>query len=220
MSRVAFDPNDSEGRRLLESPYYMMGFADASVDGHKAPDRDAGRLLYYCDPSGPAPQLVIQAPVVPLFDHIRQSAMIFTATEEITEWIDALADGDLYRFDLAAAPRTRDAQTRLAYPKAAEERLPWLHQQLDASARLITATVDSVLEFTIDRSTHTQVRFSGLLEVTDSDALVDLLLDGMGPSKAHGNGLLRLTREPATDAGDQAHHDGSATPDSRELSHA
>lgn len=103
----------------------------------------------------------------------------------------------LHRFILWANPTRRDARTRQRVALSGdEERVEWLARRLQPAAALLSANVDEArtLRFVRKRREGVveAVRFSGVLRVDDASELQGLILDGVGPAKSFGCGLLVL----------------------------
>jgi CRISPR system Cascade subunit CasE len=194
LTRARLDPDHPATARFLQNPYVMQGFVSAAVS---AGDAKAPRLLYYAHPAPDNSHLVIQSPVPPTWKHVPFEA-VDPETEEITGFLENLADGTILRFALAAAPRTRDSETGKNYPKPEEERLPWLAKQLEPAAVLLDPRIEAVTDCVAYSPRgrplvfHRQVEFNGSLRITDPDAFRSLLINGIGPGKAQGQGLLRV----------------------------
>lgn len=148
------------------------------------------------------------------------------AVADYSPLLSGLSEGQLWEFRLAANPvhsvRQDDGKRskRFAHVTVAQQEA-WLAQRADKLGVAfdvgISSAEDSHLDggpaptsFRIDERrlmkfrrknttvTVRKVRFDGLLRVTDPQALREALLNGIGPAKAYGCGLLTLV--PAVSA--------------------
>lgn len=195
LSRVVFNPRDRDAARILENRHLLHGVVNTAV-----PIRIQGapRWLYQLDETPQRTVLLVQAPIPPEWKHLSERVAPETDDKEITSELEALLNGQTLRFALDAAPRVRRKATRTEAPLPAERRLEWLERHLAPGAEVINCRVERTKRITARSrnggvpADHTQVQYSGLLRVTRPSPFRALLVDGIGPDKAYGNGLLRI----------------------------
>lgn len=194
---ATFDLGNPRHREVLRRPSSIAALVGGVVQdptGHA----DARWLYYMGVVDERTPTLIIQSPLPTVWDQydgVRPEVQQY----EITGFLRSLAPGDQLDFALAAAPRKRHRMGEHAgkvLPLATEEeRRSWLERVLATGAEVMEASVGEPHFVTIKPGAVMDlVAFAGRLTVRDPDALWDLVADGVGPSKAHGAALLRLSR--------------------------
>jgi len=202
LARVELDPRDREAAKLASNPHWMHGFVEAAV----AIDRQgAPRWLYHLSTSRGVTQLLVQSPVPTRWDHAPHGCIAALEQKEITAFLEGVDTGMVYDFALTAGPRRRNTTARIAEGapreeplRTDEERLAWLERSLHGAAELLAADVVRVTRSTAELPSgrlpvgHTE--FLGTLRVVSRLKLQGAIVDGLGPQKAYGNGLLRIQR--------------------------
>lgn len=108
-----------------------------------------------------------------------------------------LRSGALHRFLLWANPSRRSSLTRQRHALGGDaERIEWLRVRLAPAAQLLEGRVEEVRTLRFAKGGREgvvrAVRFAGALRVLDAGALRRLVLDGIGPARSLGCGLLLL----------------------------
>lgn len=130
-------------------------------------------------------------------------------TKEITAFVAGLAQGDVLRFIVRAAPIRRQSAslrdgTAMKAPgehalRTEAERIAWIERRLGEALLLTAPTCVSLEPDRIgfrqgSRFGHRPAVFNGVAEVVDADALRALVVRGVGRARSYGNGLLILGR--------------------------
>lgn len=217
-TRFRMNPNMRGSVRLAASPQRMH----ATVLSAFPPDRSlspAGRVLWRLDtPTRHEWTLYIVSPARPSMEQLQNecgwSQEPSWQTADYEPFLDALAEGQRWRFRLTANPvrsvaRERGQRGRIQPHITADQQLDWLAQRaLDHGFR-----IDGDLEGqtgvtrrergsfhrgsgTGRRATLSRAQFDGLLDVTDRERLRTVLTHGLGRAKAYGCGLMTLARLP------------------------
>ncbi|MEQ6889070.1 type I-E CRISPR-associated protein Cas6/Cse3/CasE [Halomonas sp. CS7] len=202
LTRLTLDPRNAHARRDLADAYDMhRTLVRAFVrDQNGTPERFLWRLE-----SGPTawatPTLLVQAKVPGHWDvlealpgYLQEPA--HTKVINPDRWVQPQRE---YRFRLVANPTVTHAGKR--YGLAGEgEQLAWLERQgarhgFQVSSALVSA--NDVLESRNRGQAPITVKracFEGVLRVDQADGVRQALVNGLGPAKAFGCGLLSLGR--------------------------
>lgn len=210
LTRIYLNPRKRGGRKLLSNPEAMH----AAVRSAFPPDIDtsSSRILWRVDSQGDEHVLYIVGPEKPDAFHIVEQAGWETRPPQSADYQrlqDSLLQGQHWRFGLVANPVSSIAGARGTRGKVtahvtADQQLAWLARRADgAGFRLL----DDAVVVGRERVTFKQVkgdssrkvslataRFTGTLEVTNTDALRRTLNQGIGRARAYGCGLLTLAR--------------------------
>lgn len=220
LTRIELDPGRRLARKYLGSPQVMHAVVMKAAGS--VPTDGAGRVLWRTD-QGPRTLLYVLSPSVPDCQQIVAEAGVLGATAQTLDYepfLSRLAAGQVWAFRLTANPSWSVPQgpglrgKRQGHVTVAQQR-KWL---LDRTGRLGIEPVGSVeedrdermlrvvsrarpvfgrdnpLSQQRDRVRINQTVFEGVLRVTDPQALRVALIGGIGRSKAHGCGLMTLTR--------------------------
>lgn len=220
LTRIELDPGRRLARKYLGSPQVMHAVVMKAAGS--VPTDGAGRVLWRTD-QGPRTLLYVLSPSVPDCQQIVAEASVPGATAQTLDYepfLSRLAAGQVWAFRLTANPSWSVPQgpglrgKRQGHVTVAQQR-KWL---LDRTGRLGIEPVGSVeedrdermlrvvsrarpvfgrdnpLSQQRDRVRINQTVFEGVLRVTDPQALRVALIGGIGRSKAHGCGLMTLTR--------------------------
>lgn len=220
LTRIELDPGRRLARKYLGSPQVMHAVVMKAAGS--VPTDGAGRVLWRTD-QGPRTLLYVLSPSVPDCQQIVAEAGVPGATAQTLDYepfLSRLAAGQVWAFRLTANPSWSVPQgpglrgKRQGHVTVAQQR-KWL---LDRTGRLGIEPVGSVeedrdermlrvvsrarpvfgrdnpLSQQRDRVRINQTVFEGVLRVTDPQALRVALIGGIGRSKAHGCGLMTLTR--------------------------
>lgn len=220
LTRIELDPGRRLARKYLGSPQVMHAVVMKAAGS--VPTDGAGRVLWRTD-QGPRTLLYVLSPSVPDCQQIVAEAGVPGATAQTLDYepfLSRLAAGQVWAFRLTANPSWSVPQgpglrgKRQGHVTVAQQR-KWL---LDRTGRLGIEPVGSVeedrdermlrvvsrarpvfgrdnpLSQQRDRVRINQTVFEGVLRVTDPQAMRVALIRGIGRSKAHGCGLMTLTR--------------------------
>ena len=200
LTRLRLDPRSAQVRRDLASPYDMhrtLVRAFVSDAGQMPP-----RFLWRLEPTNPwrAPELLVQSAHPAQWEALTALPGYLQPdqpweTRPLGE-IAGLAAQARCRFRLWANPTvTREGKRRGLMAEA--DQLAWLARQGEQhgfSAETVLVTGQDMLEGrkADTRLSLLQVRFEGVLRVTDPVRLSQAVQAGIGPGKAFGCGLLSL----------------------------
>ena len=202
LTRLRLDPRSAQARRDLASPYDMhRTLVRAFVsDAEQTPPR----FLWRLEPTSPwrAPELLVQSAHPARWEALAALPGYLQAerpweTRPLDE-LPGLTAQSRCRFRLWANPTvTREGKRRGLV--AETEQLAWLTRQGEQhgfSVETVLVTGQDMLESrkADTRLTLLQVRFEGVLRVTDPTLLSQAVQAGIGPGKAFGCGLLSLAR--------------------------
>ncbi|MBK8460682.1 MAG: type I-E CRISPR-associated protein Cas6/Cse3/CasE [Micropruina sp.] len=218
LTRVPLNPQRRGARRLLESPARLH----ATVLGgfETLPASDVGRILWRLDRDDKhVLNLFVLSPDRPHYANITEEAgwgdQSPWQTGDYTPFLDRLALGQEWAFRLVANP-IRNARTpeggrgkRVSVGSIYHQQ-DWLVSKSERWGFRIPDGLSGAPNLQLsDRSTwsfprHSDgasrtvtlatVRFDGILQVTDPNALRRTLTGGIGRAKAYGCGLLTLAR--------------------------
>ena len=202
LTRLRLDPRSAQARRDLASPYDMhRTLVRAFVsDAEQTPPR----FLWRLEPTSPwrAPELLVQSAHPARWEALAALPGYLQAerpweTRPLDE-LPGLTAQSRCRFRLWANPTvTREGKRRGLV--AETEQLAWLTRQGEQhgfSVETVLVTGQDMLDSrkADTRLTLLQVRFEGVLRVTDPTLLSQAVQAGIGPGKAFGCGLLSLAR--------------------------
>lgn len=207
LSKVVLNPQRRAGRGLLGSPQAMHAAVLAAFPGRLA-DRSDQRVLWRLDSTPGAVHLFVVSPEEPDFTHVIEQAGWPTLptweTRAYRPFLDTLADGQAWGFRLTANPtRSRPAKQgersqRYGHVTVAQQQ-EWLRSRTPGAGFEIPGDGVVVREREVNQFrrgngqvTIARATFEGHLVVRDADALRRVLLQGVGPAKAYGCGLLTL----------------------------
>lgn len=198
-----------QAQALLASPRRMHGAVEASFP----PGDPEGRVLWRVDRYERRTLLYIVSPGRPDLMHLVEQAGWPTVqaawrTASYTPVLDGLAVGQRYQFRLEANPTrsvpSRDGTRgkRVGHVTSSQQ-WQWFAERaqgwgIDVGGDRPTGAVvgRDVRSFPRDQGTVTfsSAVFEGELVVRDPQALHQVLVHGVGPSKAYGCGLMTLAR--------------------------
>lgn len=138
------------------------------------------------------------------------SGMHFYGQRDLTPWLDAMADGQIWQFDLLASPTKKVGQegqknSRRRILRTSEERFAWLERKSAQNGfRLLHC---QELEGRQLSGRHTperggpmyldQYRYQGTLQIVDAGQFQTAVQTGIGPGKSYGLGMLLLNQAPS-----------------------
>ena len=215
MHLTRFDINGARraARDLLASPQKLHA---AVLSGFPpgAGEAEQGRVLWRLDRHQHQVTLYIVSPYPPDLTHLVESVGWPSThgwqTREYTPLLDALKKGEQWAFRLTANPaiskrKTPDAvrSQRFGHVTVAQQ-TEWLLSRAERHGFTVPLGVEDepdvavqrrhTLNFTRQAKTVTvnTAVFEGRLEITDPDLLRTSLIQGIGPAKGYGCGLLTL----------------------------
>ena len=220
---MAFPTSERKsGDKHFLKPFAPDDFGKGHVHVKRADDSG---FLFRID-SGPAGRAVIlvQSAVRPDWDYAFQNAgYLLAAPAEVKVYEPGFTAGRRLRFRLAANPirrlsqhsRERDGQSVKAesigkrVPVPPDQLHDWLTRQaesagfsLDNASTTVQAGYIFVSKTRDGKGQRLRsVRYDGILEVTDPDKFRNTLVQGIGPGKAFGFGLLSVAPGPAPPRG-------------------
>lgn len=131
--------------------------------------------------------------------------MTLTGSRDLTDWVSALTVGQLWQFDLLAAPMKKvsaegkkNSQRRIL--RTEEERLQWLARKAEQSGFRILSVRELEYVRQSGRRAGSQAmyldayHYTGSLEIVDADDFRRALAQGIGSGRAYGLGMLLLRR--------------------------
>ncbi len=130
--------------------------------------------------------------------------MNLVGERNITEWLESLSNGDVFKFMLKTMPTKhgKNANGKVYRKPLAEpdERTNWVKSKLLAAGceahRIIECRAPEVyVGHSSERGGNMSLRpcnYVGVLQVDDADKLRAALANGIGPNKAYGLGMLIL----------------------------
>ncbi len=207
LSRVVLNLQRRAGRGLLGSPQAMHAAVLAAFPGRLA-DRSEQRVLWRLDPAPDAVHLFVVSPEEPDFTHMIEQAGWPTLptwqTRAYRPFLDTLTAGQAWGFRLTANPtcsrpaKEGERSQRYGHVTVAQQQQWLLTRAAGAGVHLpgegVVVREREVARFRRAGGQVTLARatFEGRLLVQDADALRRVLLEGLGPAKAYGCGLLTL----------------------------
>lgn len=126
------------------------------------------------------------------------------ATRDLSEWIDQFTEGDVFRFDLLAAPACKKARDGFKNSQRVtiddpEARMNWLMRQAEKHGFEIIGVEerggDTVSGYQPKRGKRFKLRgyrYIGVLRITNPEKFRAAIREGIGPEKAYGFGMLMV----------------------------
>lgn len=202
----------AEPDRKEEDEFFLSTWAPPSIGHDPVKGRD---FLFRVEPDPPA-RILVQSQRRPDWQWAFQNAPGFLVEggPVVREIRPVFLAGQRYRFRLQANPTKRpprNGEDHAPEPtrRTVRPRLPirdsgqrkrWLERKLDQAAHLVTLDTDKPKRFVFEKNpgddkrrvTVDSVLFEGLLEVTNPEILLERIVQGIGPAKAFGCGLLSV----------------------------
>jgi CRISPR system Cascade subunit CasE len=221
LSRLVLNPLNRETARAVGDVQRLHQLLMTGFDDHTGPDARAHHGVLHrleIDPRSGALVLYVQSASAP--DWTRLPAAMLAALEDrqnpdvrdLTE-LDRIATGKVARFRLRANPTRKigtksvDGRRRHGHrvPHRNDERcIEWLVRKGHDHGFELVRNVEDRLNVALIREplrrgrrggatiTFEGVRFDGLLRIVDADAFRAGVINGIGPGKAFGFGLLSI----------------------------
>lgn len=223
ISRCEINPAKRQARKLLGSPQAMHAAVMSCFP--RSQSDEVGRILWRIDENNGAQFLLIVSSVKPDLSVIEEQAgWVTSSTAEYKKYgpfLDQIEDGQFYHFRLTANPvhhvrRENGRSQRLGHVSVRHQE-QWLLDRMGRYGFTIPQVdrgedaEDATYSFAVNergkrsfsrraergrRVTLTTATFEGILQVTDAETLRKTMVEGIGPAKAYGCGLLTLV--PAT----------------------
>lgn len=214
-TRIEVNANRRAARRVLASPHLLHG----AVTSCFPRSVDPGRMLWRVDERRNGTFVYLVSAVEPdatgfVEDHGWPRAESWQV-RPYRPVLDAVIDGRSLHFRLRANPvrsvrpegGERSRGKRVGHVTA-DQQLSWLQDRAAGWGFAVGGAANSTAQL-VERKVWTFPRggrrvtvamatFEGVLTVTDAERLRARLVDGMGPAKAYGCGLMTLA--PATEA--------------------
>lgn len=201
LTRLILDPRSAQARRDLADAYDMhrtLSRAFVTVDAEQ-PMRFLWRLERDTNP-WTHPTVLVQSRNAGKWDSLQSlPGYLQKPAESKTVELDRHVQAGTYRFRLMANPTvTRQGKRYGLMDEVAQ--LEWLKRQGARHGFAVKAGVVSASHLLESKRkpggniTVQQVCFDGVLEVHEPSSVRNALLDGVGPAKAFGCGLLSLAR--------------------------
>lgn len=202
LTRLMLDPRSAQARRDLADAYDMhRTLVRAFVaDEQGTPARFLWRLEPGANPWA-SPAVLVQSRESGNWDALQAlpGYLQRPAESKCLDLGELVQPRQQYRFRLQANPTVTRAGKRYGLPGEAEQ-LAWLQRQgerhgFEVKSALVSAS--DVLDSQRKGSASIMVQracFEGLLQVSSADDLRLALVNGIGPAKAFGCGLLSMAR--------------------------
>lgn len=219
ISRCEINPAKRQARKLLGSPQAMHAAVMSCFP--RSQSDEVGRILWRIDENNGAQFLLIVSSVKPDLSVIEEQAgWVTSSTAECKKYgpfLERIENGQFYHFRLTANPvhhvRRENGRSKRLGHVSVKYQEQWLLDRTERCGFTIPQvdrgedTEDSAYSFSVNERgkrsfsrraekgrcvTLTTATFEGILQVTDADALRMALVEGIGPAKAYGCGLLTL----------------------------
>lgn len=163
--------------------------------------RETWNTLYRVVDGGKDLFLYVQSDCPPKFDASRMKHLEMISCSEIDSKLQSrIFAGDVIHFSIACCPSFKKSgdgkNSRRMYIRDREEKLAWLCDRLYEGGEVLYCLDESKESMVVHKPGHSMTIeatiFNGTLKVTDPDALLDLIREGIGPEKAYGCGLLMV----------------------------
>lgn len=195
--KVVLDRRDARG--LLADCQQMHRF----ITGFFGTDRQSGQILYRTNlvQSKLCIYLYAQSPA----EHIPDNCEV--KQRDVTAWLDSMEEGQLWSFDLIAAPAKKvacegkkNSQRRIL--RQPQERREWLERKAEQNGFVIHQAREQE-QFHVSGKHksdkggmmyHDAYHYQGILQITDADAFRQALEKGIGSGKPYGFGMMMVKR--------------------------
>lgn len=195
--KVEMDRRDACG--LLADCQQMHRF----VTGFFGTDRQSSQVLYRTNMvrNRLAIYIYAQNPA----EHIPENCDV--QQRDVTSWLDSMAVGKIWNFDLIACPSKkvaaegqRNSQRRIL--REPGQRQAWLERKAEQNGFAILDAQEQEQIHVSGRHTanqggtmyHDAYHYQGVLQITDAEAFRKALQQGIGPGKAYGFGMMMVKR--------------------------
>ena len=199
MYLIKVELDHREARGLLSDCQQMHRF----VTGFFGTDRKSNQILYRTNlvQNKLCIYLYADNPAV----HIPDNCSV--QQRDVTPWLDSMAPGQLWSFDLIASPSKKvavagkkNSQRRILRDPA--ERRSWLERKAEtAGFEILQVTEQTQIHINgKHRSecggamTHDAYHYQGALRIIDAEAFRNAIKNGIGSGKAYGFGMMMVKR--------------------------
>lgn len=209
LTRMTLHSGRRATREALASPQMLHACVlNCWPEPQVGQDRGGGRVLWRVDPGNPNPDLYIASPSRPdLTAMVEEMGWPASdkgwGTKGYDAFLDRLDEGQRWRFRLTANPTRRatgPSGRKVRVPHVGDEfQTRWL---IDRAGHIGAEGVEArvmrreTLNFRRQNSkvTLATATFGGVLTVADPERLRLALINGIGPAKGYGCGLMTLAR--------------------------
>lgn len=199
MYLIKVEMDRREARHLLADCQQMH----RTITGLFGTDRKTSQILYRINAAGNRLHIYLYAqnPVTAFperFD-IQQ--------RDITPWLDSMGTGQIWSFDLIAAPSKKVGaegrkNSRRRILREPAERQAWLERKAEQSGFMILHAVEQEQIHVSGKHGaenggamyHDAYHYQGTLRITDAEAFRRALQTGIGSGKAYGFGMMMVKR--------------------------
>ncbi len=207
LTRIALDSKRRETMRALSSPGVLHGAVERCFEGERA------RSLWRTDVLHGTTYLLILSAAKPSCAHIAEqfgSSGDAGETKDYGPLLARIEPGQRWRFRLRANPvrsvsRGSDAERGRVYAHVTlEQQKQWLLERAEKNGFALDPDEFNVMDTRWEifkkhgderrKVTLRTATFEGILTVTDADAFIRTLTEGIGRAKAYGCGLLTVMR--------------------------
>lgn len=195
--KVEMDRRDARG--LLADCQQMHRF----ITGFFGTDRQSGQILYRTNliQNKLCIYLYAQSPA----EHIPDNCRV--QQRDISAWLDSMEEGQLWSFDLIAAPTKKvvcegkkNSQRRIL--RQPGERQAWLERKAQQNGFLIIQVLEQEQLHVSGRHKtdsggmmyHDAYHYQGILKITDAQAFRKAVQGGIGSGKSYGFGMMMVKR--------------------------
>lgn len=195
--KAELDRRDARG--LLADCQQMHRF----ITGFFGTDRQSGQILYRTNLARGklCIYLYSQTPAERIPDNC------CVQQRDVTAWLDAMADGQLWSFDLIAAPTKKIASegqknSRRRILRQPEERQAWLERKAEQNGFAILQAQELEQLHVSGRHHedkggvmyHDAYHYQGVLRIIDAETFRKAMQTGIGSGKAYGFGMMMVKR--------------------------
>lgn len=188
-----------EARGLLADCQQLHRF----ITGFFGTDRQSGQILYRTNlvQNKLCIYLYAQAPA----EHIPENCHV--QQRDISDWLNGMETGQLWSFDLIAAPTKKVASegkknSRRRILRQPQERREWLERKAEQNGFAIIQAQEQEQHHVSGRHKadkggvmyHDAYHYQGVLQITDAEAFRKALQSGIGSGKAYGFGMMMVKR--------------------------
>lgn len=195
--KAELDRRDARG--LLADCQQMHRF----ITGFFGSDRQSGQILYRIN-------LVQNKLCIYLYsrtsaEHIPDNCHV--QQRDVTPWLDAMDVGQLWSFDLIAAPTKKvtsegKKNSKRRILREPGERQAWLERKADQNGFAILKAQELEQLHVCGRHHadrggvmyHDAYHYQGILQITDAEAFRKAMQNGIGSGKAYGFGMMMVKR--------------------------
>lgn len=215
LSRVEINPYRRESMKAFASPEVMHAAVMGSFSSFE--DKGGDRVLWRVDRLGHAVYLLVQSQRKPDFSHIIDQfgwpeGDQHWDTLDYEEFLAGITAGQIWRFRLKANPvhSVREGSDckrgKVMAHVTAEQQLDWLMERAPRCGFQIDCGSDNQPNVQIrqrdfehfrrekKKVSVSTVTFEGVLKITDAEAFIASLRNGIGRAKAYGCGLLTIAK--------------------------